>query len=221
MALSNWAWPLLLWLSFGPIQVLHFGDWKAPVGISLVLDRLSAVMVLMTGLTGLATAIYALREVSQDDHRQGFHPLLHFLMFGVNGAFLTGDMFNLFVWFEVLLISSFVLLGLGGKKDQTEGAVKYVTLNFVGSAIFLICLGLIYGTAGTLNMAHLSIIVEEARAAGEAGVYDFISMMLLTAFGLKAGIFPCISGYPHPTTRHRRRCRLSLPVCLPRLVSTP
>ena len=180
----------LLVLSASGIQALHVGSWEAPIGISLVLDRLSAIMVMMTGLTGLATAVYALREVSDDDQRQGFHPLLHFLMFGVNGAFMTGDIFNLYVWFEVLLISSFVLLGLGGKKEQTEGAVKYVALNLVGSAIFLTTLGILYGTAGTLNMAQLSEIVVQARLDGNAGVYDFISMLLLTAFGMKAGIFP-------------------------------
>ncbi|TVR46190.1 MAG: Na+/H+ antiporter subunit D, partial [Planctomycetota bacterium] len=180
----------LLVASLEATQVLHVGGWTAPVGIALVADPLSAVLVLLTALMGTTVAFYAVYEVDNKDKRQGFHALVHLLMLGVSGAFLTSDFFNLYVWFEVLLIASFVLLGLGGSHKQTEAAVKYMALNLVGSMFFLFALGLMYGAAGTLNMADLAVIVSQARANGEAGIFDLIAMLLIIAFGLKAGIFP-------------------------------
>lgn len=171
-------------------QVLHVGGWTAPIGIALVADPLSAVLVLLTALMGTTVAFYAVYEVDNKDKRQGFHALVHLLMLGVSGAFLTGDYFNLYVWFEVLLIASFVLLGLGGSPKQTEAAVKYMALNLVGSMFFLFALGLMYGATGTLNMADVAVVISQARVTGEAGIFDLIAMLLVIAFGLKAGIFP-------------------------------
>jgi multicomponent Na+:H+ antiporter subunit D len=125
--------------------------------------------------------------MDSDREAFGFHPLYHVMMMGVCGSFLTGDLFNLFVWFEVLLISSFVLLALGGEKRQIVGAIKYVAINLVASSVFLSALGLLYGATGTLNMADLAVRVRDFEPAG---FITALSMMFLAAFGVKAGVFP-------------------------------
>ncbi|MGQ9807652.1 MAG: Na+/H+ antiporter subunit D [Armatimonadota bacterium] len=169
------------------------GNWPAPFGITLVADILSSVMVMLTGLMGLATAIYSMASMDEARERFGYYPLLHMLLCGVNGAFLTGDLFNLYVWFEVMLIASFVLLALGGERAQMEGAIKYVTLNLMASALFLAGVGILYGMAGTLNMADLSL---KLRDTGHAGLITCVAMLFLTAFGVKAALFPVFSWLP-------------------------
>ena len=114
------------------------------------------------------------------------------MMLGVCGAFLTGDMFNMFVWFEVMLISSFVLMSLGGEKPQMEGAVKYVTLNLISSSFFLAACGILYGQTGTLNMADLALTAREMRPE----LLTVTAMLFLVAFGLKAAIFPLFFWLP-------------------------
>jgi multicomponent Na+:H+ antiporter subunit D len=172
----------------GPIAA-QMGDWPAPYGITLVADLLSALMVAVTGLMGFAVAIYSTAEVDHGRRSFGFYPLLHVLLMGVCGAFLTGDLFNLYVSFEVMLIASFVLLALGGERPQMEGALKYVTLNLVSSAVFLAGVGLLYGMTGTLNMAHLSQRVAELSAI-HPNLVTAVAGLLLTSFGIKAGVFP-------------------------------
>ena len=105
------------------IQVVAVGGWKVPYGIVLVADNFSAIMILMSGLMGFAVAFYSIVTVDKKNEQHFYYPLLQILLMGVNGAFLTGDMFNLYVWFEVMLISSFVLLALGGKQEQLEGEI--------------------------------------------------------------------------------------------------
>jgi multicomponent Na+:H+ antiporter subunit D len=129
----------------GAVQVVNSGGWSVPLGITLVGDALSALMVAVCGLVGLAGALYLLGEKRTDLEARGLHPLLLILLGGVNGAFLTGDAFNLYVWFEVMLIASFVLLGLCGEKAAVEASVKYVVINLASSVLFLIALGLLYG----------------------------------------------------------------------------
>ncbi|BCW99573.1 MAG: cation:proton antiporter [Armatimonadota bacterium] len=169
------------------------GNWPAPFGITLVADILTSVMVLLTGLMGLATAIYSMASMDEARERFGYYPLLHMLLCGVNGAFLTGDLFNLYVWFEVMLIASFVLLALGGERAQMEGAIKYVTLNLMASALFLAGVGILYGMAGTLNMADLSL---KLRDTGHSGLITCVAMLFLTAFGVKAALFPVFCWLP-------------------------
>ncbi|MGB0743285.1 MAG: Na+/H+ antiporter subunit D [Opitutales bacterium] len=167
--------------------VLQVGNWAAPFGISLVADRFSAVMVAVSSFMGAAVAVYALAEIDESRLRRFFFPLYLVLMFGVNGAFLTGDLFNLFVWFEVMLIASFVLMSMGGKRNELEGGMKYVCLNLFSSAMFLAGAGIIYGKTGTLNMADI------AQSLANSPDSDWVissSMLLLVSFGLKAGIFP-------------------------------
>ena len=131
------------------IQAAQMGNWKAPFGMTLVADLLSAIMVVLAALMGLAITAYSLVTVDRRRESFGYYPLLNVLLMGVCGAFLTGDMFNLYVWFEVMLISSFVLLALGGERSQLEDAIKYVTLNLLSSAIFLAAVGMLYGVGQT------------------------------------------------------------------------
>jgi len=175
-------------LKDGAIAV-QLGSWPAPFGIALVADVLSAVMVLLGGITGFAVAIYSLADIDEPRRRAGFTPLLLVLLMGVCTSFLTGDIFNLYVCFEIMLIASFVLLALGGERPQMEGALKYVTLNLVSSAIFLAAVGVLYGMTGTLNMAHLARIVPTV-AENHPDLLAAVAGLFLASFGIKAGIFP-------------------------------
>ncbi|HSP77400.1 MAG TPA: Na+/H+ antiporter subunit D [Myxococcaceae bacterium] len=175
------------------IQVLHVGGWPAPAGISFVADLLGALMVVLTGVVGLAGAVYAVATVDRYRKAYGFAPFLHVLLLGVCGAFLTGDLFNLYVWFEVMLIASFVLLALGGERAQLEGAVKYVTLNLMSSALFLAAVGILYGVTGTLDMADLAVKLREAP---RPGLVTTVAVLFLVAFGIKAAVFPLFFWLP-------------------------
>ena len=171
----------------------QMGGWAAPFGITLVADLLSAVMVVITAITGLAVAIYALADIDQRAEVLGYHALYNVLIGGVAGAFLTGDLFNLYVWFEVMLISSFGLLVLGGSKEQIDGGIKYVTLNLISTILFLSGIGLIYGMTGTLNMADLALTVPTLE---NQGLVTVVAMMFLVAFGVKAALFPVFFWLP-------------------------
>jgi multicomponent Na+:H+ antiporter subunit D len=175
------------------IIAAQMGGWDAPFGITIVADLLSAIMVVLAGIMGFAVAVYSL--VAMDPRREsfGYYPLFHILLMGVCGAFLTGDMFNLYVWFEVMLIASFVLLALGGERGQLEGAIKYVTLNLISSAIFLAAVGLLYGMTGTLNMADLS---QKLANVDQPGLVTTVSMLFMVAFGVKAAVFPAFFWLP-------------------------
>ena len=163
------------------------GGWPAPFGITLIADLLSAAMVLITGIVALAVAIYSLRDIEDSLVHSQYFALFHLLITGVNGAFITGDLFNLYVWFEVMLLASFVLLTLGGGRVQLEGGVKYLIINLVSSILFLCGVGLLYGKLGTLNMADISVRMAESD---DAFLVNSSAMLLLTAFGIKAAIFP-------------------------------
>lgn len=171
----------------GGIQAMQVGNWPAPYGITLVADLLSGVMLVLVGLMGLMVVIYSPMSIDEQRESHGYHPLLHVLLLGVSGAFLAGDLFNLFVCFEVILLSSFVLLALGGERAQLEGATIYVTINLLASLLFLVSVGMIYGIFGTLNLADLAQRVPAARATG---LLPVLAMLFLAAFGIKAGIFP-------------------------------
>ncbi len=175
------------------IEVLHVGKWSAPFGICLVADGLAAIMVLMTGLMAVLMAIFSMVTIESRRIKDGYFFLYFVLLAGVNGAFLTGDLFNLYVWFEVLLIASFVLIVLGGNRDQLDGAVKYVTMNLLGSVIFLSAVGLIYGKTGTLNMADLA---QRMPDISNTPLIQASGGMLIVAFGIKAGLFPLFSWLP-------------------------
>jgi multicomponent Na+:H+ antiporter subunit D len=175
------------------MQAVQIGGWPAPFGITWVADRFGCIMVVLAGLIGLATVAYSLLSVDASRESFAYYPLIHVLLGGVCGAFLTGDLFNLFVWFEVMLIASFVLLALGGERPQLEGAIKYVTLNLIASALFLSAVGLLYGMTGALNMAQLSVHVREE---GTSARFSAISLLFVIAFGIKAAVFPLFFWLP-------------------------
>jgi len=171
----------------GDYQVYAVGEWQAPFGIVLVLDRLSAMLILLTAVVALAALAYAI--AGWDLRGRHFHALFQFQLMGINGAFLTGDLFNLFVFFEVLLIASYCLLLHGLGQPRLRAAVHYVAINLTGSGVFLIAVSLLYGVTGTLNMAHLA---ERVALAPEADIalIRAAGMMLLGVFAVKAALFP-------------------------------
>ncbi|MEI6892070.1 MAG: proton-conducting transporter membrane subunit [Pontiella sp.] len=183
----------------GTIAVMNVGSWQAPFGITLVIDMLSSVMLLLVGLLAIGVSAYSCFDMDEPRIKFGFFPLMLILLMGVNGAFVTGDLFNLYVWFEVLLIASFVLLALGGEKVQLAGSIKYVALNLLSSALFLAGIGILYGMAGTLNMAELAHVVQ--KESGD-GLLTMVAVMFIMAFGIKAGMFPLYcwlpASYPTP-----------------------
>jgi multicomponent K+:H+ antiporter subunit D len=178
---------LLLKVQADGAQVYAIGDWSAPFGIVLVADPLSTLLVCLTTLLGLVCALYA--SAGDDDKGSFFHPLVHFLILGVNGAFLTGDAFNLFVFFEVLLIASYSLLMHGGDKKNTRAALQYVIMNLVGSAVFLIALGVLYGVLGTLNMADMAQKVALLQG-NDVYLAKIGGLLLLVVFALKGALLP-------------------------------
>jgi len=184
LAASIW---LLIVVDAQGVIAIQMGDWAAPWGITLVADRLAAIMVAVSALMGFSVGLYAISDIDDERVRKKFFPVFFVLLFGVNGAFLTGDLFNLYVWFEVMLIASFVLIALGGKKDELEGAIKYVTLNLFSSALFLAAVGILYGEVGTLNMADLAVKLENYQ---DVNLIICTSLLLLVAFCIKAALFP-------------------------------
>ncbi|MCP8897955.1 monovalent cation/H+ antiporter subunit D [Gilvimarinus xylanilyticus] len=181
------ATALLLSAAEGTISVYALGNWEAPFGIVLVLDRLSALMVFVTAVLAFFSLWYAIR--GNDKPADSLHSVVHFLIMGVNGAFLTGDLFNLFVFFEVLLIASYTLLLHGGGAARIKSGLHYVLLNLVGSSLFLIAAALLYGLTGTLNMADMANKVAQTTA-DEAPLMNAAALLLLVVFGLKAAMVP-------------------------------
>ncbi|MCF7863395.1 MAG: Na+/H+ antiporter subunit D [Kiritimatiellales bacterium] len=183
----------------GTIAVMNVGNWPAPFGITLVVDLLSAIMLVLGGLMAVAVSVYACFDMDDGRLRFGFSPLLLIMMMGVNGAFAAGDLFNLYVWFEVLLTASFILLALGGERKQLEGSIKYVALNLLSSAFFLAGVGILYGMSGSLNMAELAVVVQQGD---RGGLVTMVAVMFMMAFGIKAGMFPLFfwlpASYPTP-----------------------
>lgn len=175
------------------IQSVQVGSWPAPFGITLVVDMFSAIMVLMAGITAFVMSIYSIASIDKRRKQFGYYTLINTLFMGVCGAFITGDIFNMYVWFEVMLISSFVLLTLGGETRQIEGTFKYVTLNLVSSALFLVGVGFLYGMTGTLNMADLSV---KLALYENQGLITVVAMFFLIAFGIKAAVFPLFFWLP-------------------------
>ena len=175
------------------IQVLQISGWPAPFGITLVADLLAAVLAVAVGVVGVASTTAAFAGVDPRRESFGYHPVIQILLMGVSGAFLTGDLFNLYVWFEVMLVASFVLMALHRTSAQVEAAFKYVAINLIASSIFLTALGLLYGVAGTLNMADLARLGPTTRTPG---VDMVLAVLFLIAFSIKAGLFPLFFWLP-------------------------
>ena len=178
----------LLWRVLdGGSFTMVMGRWLPPFGIAFTVDLLGAFFTMTSGLVALAAGIFGRDDVDSTGRRYGFYPFLLLLMAGVSGAFLTGDVFNLYVWFEVLLISSFGLLVLGSEREQIDGATKYAFLNLVGTTLFLVATGYLYGLFGTLNMADILVKAPELRQT--APLMTLVCLYLL-AFAMKAAAFP-------------------------------
>jgi multicomponent K+:H+ antiporter subunit D len=174
--------------SDGSVTSYALGNWPAPFGIVLVLDRLSALMLLLTSILSLLV-LWHVMQTDLDRRGWHFHSLFHFQLLGLNGAFLTGDLFNLFVFFEVLLIASYGLMLHGQGADRLRAGVQYVIINLVGSTIFLIAVGVLYGLTGTLNMADMAMRVPELPPQDQ-GLLRAAAALLLSVFALKAALLP-------------------------------
>ncbi|MBP2460406.1 MULTISPECIES: Na+/H+ antiporter subunit D [unclassified Rhizobium] len=177
---------LLRVIENGPVTMV-MGRWLPPFGIAFTADLFGATMALTASLVALAAGIFAHRDIDGSGRRYGFYPFLMLLMAGVSGAFLTGDIFNLYVWFEVLLISSFGLLILGSRPEQIDGALKYAVLNLIATTLFLISVGYLYSLFGTLNMADIAL-----KAGDLSGTAPLVTLTALFtfAFAMKAAAFP-------------------------------
>ncbi|WP_340098434.1 complex I subunit 5 family protein [Salinibaculum salinum] len=164
------------------------GGWQAPFGITLVADALAAFMLVLTAVVALYAVAFSVLFIDLDNQRVYYHPLFQFMLLGMTGAFLTGDLFNLFVWFEVMLMSSYVFVAFYGNATHTAAAVRYVVLNTVGSVLMLLAIGGLYATLGTLNMADMAVQLADPSLDG-APVVGFTGLLLAT-FALKAGLVP-------------------------------
>ncbi|WP_428774702.1 proton-conducting transporter membrane subunit [Vibrio sp.] len=178
-------------IQFGP-QAVAFGQWNAPFGVVFVADLLAVAMVMVTAIIGVICVFYAVGDLRDKRSYGTYHALIHVLLAGVYGAFLTGDIFNLYVWFEVMLIASFGLMILDANKNQIDASVKYVILNLMSTLFFLLAIGLLYGATGTLNLADLH--TKAALIAPETKV--LLAGLFLFAFSIKAALFPLFAWLP-------------------------
>ncbi|WP_150268289.1 Na+/H+ antiporter subunit D [Paenibacillus tepidiphilus] len=167
------------------IQTLYMGGWIPPYGIVFVADMFAALLVLVTAVVGAACLFFSFASIGEERERFYYYTFFHFLLTGVSGSFLTGDLFNLFVCFEVLLVASYAMIVLGGTRVQLRETLKYILVNVVSSSLFVAAIAYLYAATGTLNMAHLAVRVAEA---GQGGVMNVIAVVLLLVFSLKAGL---------------------------------
>ncbi|MCH8521282.1 proton-conducting transporter membrane subunit [Glycocaulis sp.] len=193
VALAASAFGLLLAVMEQGVLATQPGNWAAPFGISVVADPLSALGVAAASLVALAVAVYAFRGVDTNALHGGFFPLFCGLMVGVNGSFLTGDIFNLYVWFEVLLVCAIGLLVVHREGVNLDAAVKYAALNLFGTILFLTGVAFVYGSTGTLNFAELSTILPAMEVT--PGI-TFALVLFLLALGVKAAAFPLFFWLP-------------------------
>lgn len=167
------------------VLTLHMGGWLPPYGIVFAADMTAALLTAAAAIVGGLCLLYAMGTIGEQRERHYFYPLVQFLLAGVCGSFLTGDLFNLFVCFEVLLIASYSLLVLGGEKKQLRETLKYMIINIFSSTLFVAAMAYLYGVVGTLNMADLSQRIAESPS----GILEVIAVLLMLVFALKAGLF--------------------------------
>jgi multicomponent Na+:H+ antiporter subunit D len=180
----------------GPVAV-QAGGWPAPIGITLVADRLAAIMLTVSSLMLLAVLVYAIGQRGAEQTHVGFHPVYLVLAAGIAASFLTGDLFNLFVSFEVMLTASYVLITLGGRPEQVRSGMTYVVISLLASTLFLAALAFIYAATGTVNMADLGGKIADLPT----GIRSAFALLLVVVFGIKAAIFPLFFWLPdsYPT----------------------
>lgn len=191
---------LLITVSNGDILAYALGNWSPPFGIVLVADRLAVWMLIVTSLVAMCALLYAIRGT--DVNGAHFHTLFQLQLFGLNGAFLTGDLFNLFVFFEILLLASYSLLLHGGGRLKTKAGLHFVVINLVGSTLFLFAVGTLYGLLGTLNMADLALKIASTPEEDVALIH-VAGLLLFAVFALKAALLPLYlwlpAAYTHTT----------------------
>ena len=192
LALGNAVY-LLYTVSTNGTIVFWGGNWAPPFGIIMVVDLFSAIFVFFTSIVSLAVIFYSFRLIDENRERHFYYFLVQMVLVGVNGAFVTGDIFNLFVFFELFLIASYVLMVIGSTKAQLRETYKYVLLNFLVSIFFLVGLALLYGVAGTLNMADIAYKLPTAE---NQGIVSLIAVIFIIVFGSKAAIFPLFYWLP-------------------------
>ena len=180
----------------GPVAI-DVGAWPAPLGITLVVDLLAAMMLVVSTAMVLGVLVYAIASPATSDQARFFHPVYLVLAAGVSASFLTGDLFNLFVAFEIMLTASYVLITLGGHKDQVRSGMTYVVISLLASTLFVTAVGLLYAATGTVNLADLSNRLQDVPD----GVRTALGLLLLVVFGIKAAIFPLFFWLPdsYPT----------------------
>ena len=187
LGLAWTGWLLVTAVQEQGIQSVQLSGWAAPYGISLVADQLAATLIMLTGVVASMVVLFGFSDLTSGEEKHGHPIFVQALLTGVCGAFLAGDIFNLYVWFEVMLIASFGLLVVGGRKDQIDGAVKYVGLNLIATTAMLAGIGLLYGATGSLNMAALHLAVESNM--DQPGILAAASLLLF-AFAAKSAMFP-------------------------------
>ncbi|HEU4866429.1 MAG TPA: Na+/H+ antiporter subunit D [Actinomycetota bacterium] len=177
--------------------VAHAGGWPGPMGITLVADRFAAVLLVVAELTLFVVLVYAIGEPGAERGHVGFQSAYLVLAAGVAGSFLTGDLFNLFVSFEMMLTASYVLLTLGGRAEQVRSGMTYIVISLIASSLFVTALALLYSATGTVNMAHLAVRLGDLPA----GVQTSFAVLLIVVFGIKAAVFPLFFWLPdsYPT----------------------
>ncbi len=198
LALLVVVWLLLSRVSAGDVPVYLLGDWPARLGIALVADRLAVLMLLASNLLAAACLLYA--SAGWDRRAPHFHALFQFQLMGLNGAFLTGDVFNLFVFFEVMLIASYGLMLSGGRDERMRSGLHYVAFNIAASTLFLISLGLLYGLLGTLNMAEMALRIG-SLPAGDVRLVQAAGGLMLVVFCAKAALLPLYFWLPDAYAR--------------------
>lgn len=184
---------LMLSVRSNGILTIDMGSWPAPFGITLVSDMLSTLLVTTSSIITLCVVLYSFRFIGSGRESFYFYPIVQFMLVGVNGSFTTGDIFNLFVFFEIMLMSSYVLIVIGGTKAQLRESIKYVLVNVISSALFVIAVAYLYSVTGSLNMAHISERISEIP---DAPIITVLAMLFLIVFGLKGGIFPLYTWLP-------------------------
>ncbi|WP_075619741.1 Na+/H+ antiporter subunit D [Paenisporosarcina indica] len=184
---------LMLKVKSDGIQAITLGSWPAPFGISMVSDMLSVLLVLSSTIIAIFVVWYSFSSIGKERESFFYYPGILFMLTGVNGAFTTGDIFNMFVFFEVLLMSSYLLIVLGGEKVQLRESIKYILVNVISSALFVITVAYLYSVVGTLNMADISVKIAQID---QPGIITVIAVLFLVVFGLKGAIFPLFFWLP-------------------------
>jgi multicomponent Na+:H+ antiporter subunit D len=195
LALTAWVFWLLFYVDAHGVQVVVVGGWMAPWGVAFVADRLTCIMLCLSSGLGMLVQLYSFWTVTEEQQRYFFYPMMQAMLLGVNWSFITGDVFNLFVAYEVMLMASYGMMMVGASPAQVRQTLKYIAINSIGSTLFVAGCGVVYATVGTLNMADLA--VRTAQITGQrAGMVTAASMLLLLVFALKAATFPLIYWLP-------------------------